>query len=121
LISFLYLYGIRSIAVVLAIIIRISDLDDISVDVVYWVRRPLQVQREATGDHGACPWQEHGVIGKMAELVVTTLDYENYHIFVGTYPNDPQTQHEVDQVQARFSNVHKVGAPTLDQPARRTA
>lgn len=105
----------------LAIIIRISDMDDISVDVVYWVRRPLQVQREATGDHGACPWQEHGVIGKMAEHVVTTLDYENYHIFVGTYPNDPQTQHEVDQVQARFSNVHKVGVPTLDQPARRTA
>ncbi len=53
-------------------------------------------------------WHETGVIGKMAELAATTLDYENYHIFVGTYPNDPDTQRDVDQVCARFSNVHKV-------------
>src|SRR5690606_5860016 len=38
----------------------------------------------------------------------TTLDYENYHIFVGTYPNDPDTQRDVDEVCARFPNVHKV-------------
>lgn len=31
-------------------------------------------------------WNETGVIGNMAELAATTLDYENYHIFVGTYP-----------------------------------
>ena len=49
-----------------------------------------------------------GVIGRMAELAATTLDYENYHIFVGTYPNDPDTQHDVDQVCARFRNIHKV-------------
>jgi bacteriophage N4 adsorption protein B len=36
------------------------------------------------------------------------LDYENYHIFVGTYPNDPDTQRDVDEVCARFGNVHKV-------------
>ena len=41
-------------------------------------------------------WQEHGVIDRMAELAATTLDYENYHIFVGTYPNDPQTQSDVE-------------------------
>ncbi|WP_223200730.1 glycosyltransferase, partial [Staphylococcus aureus] len=44
----------------------------------------------------------------MAELAATTLDYENYHIFVGTYPNDPDTQRDVDEVCARFPNVHKV-------------
>ncbi|RXM22098.1 glycosyltransferase like 2 family protein, partial [Citrobacter sp. AAK_AS5] len=38
----------------------------------------------------------------------TTLDYENYHIFVGTYPNDPQTQTDVEKVCARVPNVHKV-------------
>ena len=37
-------------------------------------------------------WQEHGVVGPMAELAASTLDYENYHIFVGTYPNDDKTQ-----------------------------
>ena len=44
----------------------------------------------------------------MAELAATTLDYENYHIFVGSYPNDPDTQRDMDQVCARFRNVHKV-------------
>ena len=53
-------------------------------------------------------WHETGVIGRMAELAATTLDYENYHIFVGTYPNDPDTQRDVDEVCARFRNVHKV-------------
>ena len=53
-------------------------------------------------------WNETGVIGNMAELAATTLDYENYHIFVGTYPNAPDTQRDVDEVCARFPNVHKV-------------
>ncbi|HAN5973877.1 TPA: phage adsorption protein NrfB [Escherichia coli] len=53
-------------------------------------------------------WNETGVISNMAELAATTLDYENYHIFVGTYPNDPDTQRDVDEVCARFPNVHKV-------------
>ena len=53
-------------------------------------------------------WHETGVIRQMAELAATTLNYENYHIFVGTYPNDPDTQRDVDEVCARFSNVHKV-------------
>ena len=53
-------------------------------------------------------WQETGVIGLMAETAASTLAYENYHIFVGTYPNDPETQADVDLVCARFPNVHKV-------------
>ena len=44
----------------------------------------------------------------MAELAVTLFDYKNYDVLVGTYPNDLQTQLEVEQVQVRFPNVHKV-------------
>ena len=121
----LYLYGLKYLALALAVIILVSGLDDLFIDVVYWLRR---VWRALTvyGRHKRFDpktlhqldekplaimvpaWQEHGVIGKMAELAATTLDYENYHIFVGTYPNDAQTQREVEQVQARFPNVHKV-------------
>nr|WP_279432819.1 glycosyl transferase family protein [Rheinheimera sp. D18] len=53
-------------------------------------------------------WQEVGVVGKMAELAASELDYENYQIFVGTYPNDPGTQADVDAVCLRFPNIHKV-------------
>ncbi|MGV8804760.1 MAG: cyclic di-3',5'-guanylate-activated glycosyltransferase NfrB [Polaromonas sp.] len=121
----LYLYGLKYVALVLAIVILVSGVDDLFIDVVYWMRRMWRAVRiysrhlrfEANALHQidekplaimVPAWQEHGVIGKMAELAATTLDYENYHIFVGTYPNDPLTQSEVDEVQARFPNVHKV-------------
>ncbi len=50
-------------------------------------------------------WNETGVIGNMAELAATTLDYENYHIFVWHLPpTTPTTQRDVDEVCARFPN-----------------
>lgn len=120
-----YLYALKFIAVALAGLMLVSGLDDLFIDLVYWFRR---VWRAATVyrvhdrlDYRALygpaekplaimvpAWHETGVIGNMAELAATTLDYENYHIFVGTYPNDPDTQRDVDQVCARFRNVHKV-------------
>ena len=121
----IYLYGLKYIAVVLAVIILISGLDDLFIDIVYWSRRAwrsLTVYRKHPylSHHKLYQleekplaimvpaWQEHGVIDKMAELAATTLDYENYHIFVGTYPNDAETQRDVEKVCARFPNVHKV-------------
>ncbi|ENU0814129.1 cyclic di-3',5'-guanylate-activated glycosyltransferase NrfB [Escherichia coli] len=109
----------------LAVIMFISGLDDFFIDVVYWVRRikrklsvyrryPRMSYRELYKPDEkplaimVPAWNETGVIGNMAELAATTLDYENYHIFVGTYPNDPDTQRDVDEVCARFPNVHKV-------------
>ena len=121
----LYLYGLMYIAIGLAVIIFISGLDDLFIDIVYWGRqawRSLTVYNKhphlnhrelyKTAEKPLAimvpAWQEHGVIDKMAELAATTLDYENYHIFVGTYPNDPETQQDVEKVCARFPNVHKV-------------
>ncbi|HDW0473586.1 phage adsorption protein NrfB [Escherichia coli] len=120
-----WLYGLKVIAITLAVIMFISGLDDFFIDVVYWVRRikrklsvyrryPRMSYREQYKPDEkplaimVPAWNETGVIGNMAELAATTLDYENYHIFVGTYPNDPDTQRDVDEVCARFPNVHKV-------------
>ena len=117
--------GLKVIAITLAVIMFISGLDDFFIDVVYWVRRikrklsvyrryPRMSYRELYKPDEkplaimVPAWNETGVIGNMAELAATTLDYENYHIFVGTYPNDPDTQRDVDEVCARFPNVHKV-------------
>jgi bacteriophage N4 adsorption protein B len=121
----MYLYGLMYVAIGLAGIIFISGLDDLFIDIVYWSRqtwRAMTVYRKHPYlDHNELyktaekplaimvpAWQEHGVIDKMAELAATTLDYENYHIFVGTYPNDFETQQDVEKVCARFPNVHKV-------------
>ena len=120
-----YLYALKFIAITVAVAILISALDDLIIDVVYWVRRAWRAttvyRAHERLDCGALTapvekplaimvpaWHETGVIRQMAELAVTTLNYENYHIFVGTYPNDPDTQRDVDEVCARFNNVHKV-------------
>lgn len=121
----MYLYGLMFVAIGLALIIFVSGLDDLFIDIAYWSRqawRALTVySKHPHLDHKELyksvekplaimvpAWQEHGVIDKMAELAATTLDYENYHIFVGTYPNDLETQQDVEKVCARFPNVHKV-------------
>lgn len=120
-----YLFALKGIVLVLAVLMLISGLDDLMIDILYWLRRGrrrLTVYRdhprmtaEALATRAERPlaimvpaWQETGVIGLMAEAAASTLEYENYHIFVGTYPNDAETQADVDLVCARFPNVHKV-------------
>lgn len=120
-----YLFGLKYFAIFISVCIFISSLDDLLIDIAYWTRkiwRHLYIfRRNAHLDAQELylpaekplaimipAWQETGVIGKMAELAASTLDYENYHIFVGTYPNDPATQKDVDEVCAHFPNIHKV-------------
>lgn len=58
----------------------------------------------------AC-WQEKDVIARTLTNAVEKLHYRNYDIFVGTYPNDPETQAEVDRVAHKYPHVHKVITP----------
>lgn len=53
-------------------------------------------------------WDEASVIGKMVDNLVKTVEYNNYFIFIGTYPNDPKTNLVVDQYMSKHSNVIKV-------------
>ncbi|MFN2288202.1 MAG: glycosyl transferase family protein [Chromatocurvus sp.] len=119
------LFGLKSLLYVLVFAIAILGLDDLFIDICYWARRvyrrlfvyseyvkadetllfsvsekPLAIMIPA--------WNEVGVVGEMAKLAASTLDYENYQIFVGVYPNDPATQQDVDAVCLQFSHVHKV-------------
>ena len=119
------LFAVKWVIYILAFLLLLLGLDDFFIDAVYWSRRfyrklfvysnfpkadesilftvpekPLAVMIPA--------WNEVDVIGKMADLAARTLDYENYQIFVGTYPNDPDTQRDVDEVCQRFTNVHKI-------------
>ncbi len=50
-------------------------------------------------------WQEASVIRGMLMRNVANIDYVNYHIFVGTYPNDHETQHEVDAAIAYYRRI----------------
>jgi adsorption protein B len=121
----LYLLGLKWVLIALMVVLALCGIDDLIIDISYWVRhgwrklttykkfarkeaKELFAKEEQPLAIMVPAWQEHGVIDKMAELAASRLEYENYQIFVGTYPNDPDTQHDVDKVCSRFPNVHKV-------------
>lgn len=56
-------------------------------------------------------WHEADVIAQTLSNATETIRYKNYDIFVGTYPNDPDTQREVDKVARENPHVHKVITP----------
>src|SRR6266850_3492874 len=109
---------------VVSIIFLLSGLDDFFIDACHIGRtayhlllrrfpnRPIEAQLLEKPEQLiaiAIPaWDESAVIGSMLEHAVRTLNYRNYHIFVGTYPNDPETGSAVENVGQRFRNVHGV-------------
>lgn len=56
-------------------------------------------------------WQEGGVVNQMAEFATRVALYEKYDIFIGVYPNDPETSRCVDVLCARHPRLHKVQVP----------
>ncbi len=92
-----------------------ASLDDLVVDAVFFARfgwRRATVYRHHTRARAdtlsaATPaamaiivpaWDEARVIGAMLRDCTRRLDYPNYRIFVGVYPNDPATQAAVRAV-----------------------
>jgi adsorption protein B len=56
-------------------------------------------------------WREGSVIGGMVEHNVAAIDYDNYHFFIGAYPNDQPTLDAVGDLETRFPHVHLAVCP----------
>lgn len=56
-------------------------------------------------------WDESAVIRRMLENTIKVLNYTNYVIFVGTYPNDPATQREVSLLRETYTHVERIICP----------
>jgi len=108
----------------LAIAILISGLDDLVVDLVWfvdWVRRRAgltmprlaawPVLREKRIAVFVPLWNEHAVIRRMLEHNIAAIDYRNYDFFVGAYPNDGRTQEAVREMEERYRHVHLAICP----------
>ncbi len=110
------------------IVFFLSGIDDLFIDLNFLIRvsfRKLFVlpkhKRLSTEELRAAPerpiaimvpaWDESAVIRQMLQNTLRTLEYSNYHVFVGTYPNDPDTQREVDAICESFPNVHRTVCP----------
>jgi len=114
--------------IVIAVLILISSLDDLFIDLWYWSRRlfrkftvdrkyrPLTAQQLLDRDEQPLAimvpaWLEYDVIAPMIENMVSTLDYQNYVVFVGTYINDQRTIDEVERMRRRYKQLHRVEVP----------
>ena len=111
-----------------AVVVLISSIDDLFIDVRYWVReiwRKLKVwprfkaltpeQLRAVPEKPIAimvpAWQEYDVIASMIENMVATLEYREFMVFVGTYPNDQRTIDEVERMRRRYKQLVRVPVP----------
>jgi adsorption protein B len=123
-----YYSGLVLATVILASVILLLSIDDLFVDAWFWCRelcrhftvwrvhRPLTANQLYERDEQPLAimipaWLEQAVIAPMLENMVTTLDYKNYLIFVGTYVNDPATIAEVERMRRRFRQLIRVEVP----------
>lgn len=111
----------------IAIVFLTSGLDDLFYDIYFWGRAlrravigrrypPLTLEKMEAKEQQKVAilipaWQEKGVIYRMLQAA-SHIQYRNHDIFVGTYPNDPETEAEVKRAAAEFPRVHHVVAPT---------
>lgn len=102
----------------LAIYLLLSGLDDLFVDFA-WLLIGLAkgaLAQPPPADLPGAPrraiaifvplWREHEVIGSMVAHNMAAIRYDNYHFFVGAYPNDEPTLDAVRELETRFENVH---------------
>jgi len=120
-----YAGTIRVIMMISAVLIAISAVDDLFIDAWFWARtvyrkifvlpnhKPLTA--EALYERAQQPiaimvpaWREDDVIAPMLSNMIAALDYDNYVIFAGTYPNDPDTIREVERVRRRHRKIVRV-------------
>ena len=106
-----------------AIALLVSGIDDLALDLVCfwaWVRRhcrrgAVREERQVVGQKRIAIfvplWHEHVVIGGMVEHNVAAIHYDNYHFFIGAYPNDEPTLEAVRELESRFPNVHLAVCP----------
>lgn len=122
--SSIFLVG-QILFVLAAVVFAISAIDDLLIDAYFYVRltyrklfiagkyMPLSVNDLLRPDEKPLAlmlpaWQESDVIYNAVKNLVRTIDYKNYQIFIGVYPNDAATGTEADRLCQAFSNVHKV-------------
>jgi adsorption protein B len=124
----LWIQILRAFLIVAAVGFLISGLDDLFVDLYYYVRRlyrrwfverkypkltedDLRQQPEKLIAIMIPAWDEHAVIRQMLEHTLRWLDYRNYEVFVGTYPNDEATMMAVAAVQESDPRIHRIVCP----------
>ncbi len=122
-------YGaiVRGLTAFSAVAILISGLDDLFIDLCYYgselyrrrrrerypavTEAELRALPEQTVAFMIPAWHEDAVIASMLKNTLRTVEYGNFEIFVGTYPNDEATMHAVAGVAEADPRVHRIVCP----------
>jgi len=113
---------------VAGVVFALSGVDDLIIDVCYLgralyrslfiLRRYPPLREQDLLERAEKPiavmipaWDESAVIRRMLQNTLASIDYSNYVLFVGTYPNDEATQREVDLVKDGGGKVVRITLP----------
>ncbi|MFN0117215.1 MAG: glycosyl transferase family protein [Elusimicrobiota bacterium] len=102
-------------------------IDDLFLDLVHWINKTFHKVRTWKAPKlsieklNSLPeqrlalmipcWKENEVIGQMLLNTLQTINYRNYDVFVGVYPNDPETNKVVESIQKVNPRIHKAMCP----------
>jgi adsorption protein B len=105
----------------LAVWILLSGLDDLFIDLVFFLTGRKRFPWPAESELDQAPqcriailvplWREYRVIGRMIEHNLSVVRYQNYDIFIGVYPNDQLTARVVAESARRHPRVHLALCP----------
>ena len=118
---------IAAILTPLAVWIFLNGLDDLLFDCVFLLRR-LRARRQAgsaapprPGPTKTLPqrkiaviipcWREAALIERMLDHNLAAIEYENYDVWLGVYPNDPATLDKVAACERQHPRVRHVVCP----------
>lgn len=111
--------------VVLGVIYLVSGVDDLIVDACFWLRalyrstvirpkirplnaRTLRARPEQPMAILLPAWDESAVLEAMLARMLRTIDYRNYVVYVGVYPNDSATRAAAARAAAGDAHIRVV-------------
>ena len=98
---------------VCSVLLVVSGIDDILVDLTYWIKRwkykrslpnidEITRANEKNAALIICAWKEYKVIGRTLTYALSKMKYSNFQIFVGIYPNDTKTLEVVKRIAQKI-------------------
>lgn len=113
----------------IAVVYLLSGTDDFIFDAIYWIwakrkKNILNIEDILNKEEKQIAiivpaWKEEDVIGKMVVNAVKMIDYKNYDIFVGIYPNDEDTKKSILSLEEHYYNKVHIIVNDLNGPTNK--
>ena len=116
-------------AYAIALVFLLSGIDDFIIDSIYWIwarkkKSMLKVEGLLAKEEKriavvVAAWKEEDVIDKMIMNAIKMIDYKEYDIFVGIYPNDEGTKKSILGLEDHYFNKVHIIVNDIDGPTNK--